>query len=687
MMSYKKYIAVALMVCVAATLRITDARADSAKDRFLSADDCYQKLTKSPKRQKYRDNWLPCIQKFESVHDFDPAGPWAAAGLFMAGKLYGELYGHSYASSDQQKALSAFNRVIDGYPRSRYKTRAQTQISAITAGRNAGEAKEPAKPVVSEKTRAAKRAYTSAESCYTGLRASQKKQKYRENWLGCIQKFESAYKKDPAGPYAAQSLFMAGALYDELHAKSYRKADKLASIDRYDRVVTQFPETDPGRKAAAVIGRPSPKTGPDPDPAPQPAAGQPEAEDSIAGVIQRTYDPPADADRSSGTGGYATVSGLRYWSNPNYTRVVIDADKETDFAHRLLKKDRSLQKPQRLYVDLAKSRLGDGIRKTLPINDDLLIDARAGQHTAEDVRVVVDIHSFETYKIFSLRNPFRIVIDVWGETGNRKPETRVAALPPHGGPERVAPGALARQLALGVSRIVIDPGHGGKDYGAPGYLKGVHEKRIALDLAKRLAEKIRKDIGCEVILTRSGDRYLTLEERTAIANTKNADLFISLHTNSARNRDAYGIETFFLNLATDDDAILVAARENATSKKNISDLQNILSDLMQNAKINESSRLAGIVQQELYGHMKKRYSKVKSKGVKQAPFYVLLGAQMPAILVETSFISNPRECRRLTETQYQENLCDGIVNGIRRYIQEIHPTARSTAPESLRVKG
>jgi len=119
----------------------------------------------------------------------------------------------------------------------------------------------------------------------------------------------------------------------------------------------------------------------------------------------------------------------------------------------------------------------------------------------------------------------------------------------------------------------------------------------------------------------------------------------------------------------------VAARENATSKKNISDLQTILSDLMQNAKINESSRLAGIMQKALYGHMKKRYSKIKSKGVKQAPFYVLLGAQMPAILIETSFISNPRECRRLVNKKYQDHLCDGIVEGIRRYIREINPNA------------
>jgi N-acetylmuramoyl-L-alanine amidase len=130
-----------------------------------------------------------------------------------------------------------------------------------------------------------------------------------------------------------------------------------------------------------------------------------------------------------------------------------------------------------------------------------------------------------------------------------------------------------------------------------------------------------------------------------------------------------------LNLATDNDAILVAARENATSTKNISDLQAILSDLMQNAKVNESTRLAIHVQESMHKNLKKRYSRIKNNGVKQAPFYVLLGAQMPSILIETSFISNPRECKRLVSTKYQNQMSDAIVNGIQKYIKETNPTA------------
>ena len=181
-------------------------------------------------------------------------------------------------------------------------------------------------------------------------------------------------------------------------------------------------------------------------------------------------------------------------------------------------------------------------------------------------------------------------------------------------------------------------------------------------------------------MTRSGDKFLTLEERTAFANTKDADLFISIHVNAHRNASAFGVETYFLNLATDEDAIRVAAMENATSTKNISDLQTILMDLMQNAKINESSRLASHVQTQMVGHLKKKYSSIRDKGVKQAPFYVLLGAQMPAILVETSFISNPRECKRLMDPTYQDRLSDGIVLGIENYIKATSPTAFQKTP-------
>jgi N-acetylmuramoyl-L-alanine amidase len=506
--------------------------------------------------------------------------------------------------------------------------------------------------------------------------------KYRDKWMQCIDAYYASYQADPRGSRAAAGLFMTGKLYSDLYEYSKRRSDLKSAHSMYARIIDKVPDSRYRVKAELLIdGMPTWAKGPTSRPT-----------DALAAVIE------ANQDQSSGTGkartlktaatsGIGTVDSLRFWSNDNYTRVVIDASREMVYEHHLLKKDPALNKPQRLYVDLERSRLADSIRRNIPINDDLLIDARAGQYTQTSVRVVVDIKSFKTYKVFSLKDPFRIVIDVWGKSGRKKsrPKPPVTASPKS---DKLPASALAKQLALGVSRIVIDPGHGGRDYGAPGYLKGVHEKDVVLQISRRLAKKIREELKYNVYLTRSSDQFLTLEERTAIANTQNADLFISIHTNSHRDRRAHGIETYFLNLATDDDAIRVAAMENATSTKNISDLQTILSDLMQNAKINESSRLAGYVQTSMVKHLQsKRYSRIRDKGVKQAPFYVLLGAQMPAILVETSFISNPRECKRLTNPRYQERLCEAIINGIRTYIRETSPTALMKSRPAADING
>ncbi|MBU4186402.1 MAG: N-acetylmuramoyl-L-alanine amidase, partial [Proteobacteria bacterium] len=501
-----------------------------------------------------------------------------------------------------------------------------------------------------------------AETSYKKLRNNSHKQKYRHNWLRCIEKFQAVYKHDPNGLWAAVGLYMSGELYGKLYKLSSRESDRKEAIDIFERIVKQFPKSKYKSKAIKKIRVFSKKE-------------RKKSSKKIKVSTKKKSLPEKKKlkkDQPHKTNKVVTVTSLRYWSNPSYTRIVIDADRETTYNHRLLRKDPSIHKPQRLYVDLDNSRLGDGITKKIPIHDDLLSDARAGQVTADMVRVVVDIKSFKTYKIFSLKNPFRIVIDVWGTETKKKPSELKTAEKD----KKIPTSALAKQLALGVNCIVIDPGHGGRDFGAPGYLKGVHEKDVVLKIAKKLAEKIRKELQCEVFLTRTSDRYLTLEERTAIANTKNADLFISIHTNAARSRRAFGIETYFLNLATDDESILVAARENATSTKNISDLQTILSDLMQNAKINESSRLASHVQTALCKCLKKNnYSRINNKGVKQAPFYVLLGAQMPSILIETAFISNPKECRRLINPKYQEQLCEAIVDGIKKYIKETVPTA------------
>jgi len=233
--------------------------------------------------------------------------------------------------------------------------------------------------------------------------------------------------------------------------------------------------------------------------------------------------------------------------------------------------------------------------------------------------------------------------------------------------------SLAQQLGLGVRKIVIDPGHGGKDPGASAF--GLKEKDIVLSIAKKLAPILAAQTNAEVILTRDTDRFIPLEERTAIANTNEADLFISLHINAHPSPKVHGLETYYLNLSTNAEAMRVAAFENATSTHQMSDLQDILSDIMKNSKINESSRLAGFVHNSLSDGIEEvQQEKFKNLGVKQAPFYVLIGAEMPAILIEIAFITNPMDSGNLKSDEFLESIASDIVEGVQSYI---HSTAAS----------
>jgi N-acetylmuramoyl-L-alanine amidase len=517
--------------------------------------------------------------------------------------------------------------------------------------------------------------YFTAERCYRKLLRNPGQQKYRDRWLRCINGFLSAYKKEPRGTWAAACLYQAATLYAELYKHSFFSGDKQEALDTYDRIIRGFPKSRYRKKALEARNRLLDGQKTDTAKTSRKAIGAPDVT-SEKGTTAGGPDPDITLDKET-SDIPAMVEGLRFWSNPRYTRVVIDVNRDTIFTYHELREDPTIGKPQRIYIDMHDSRLAQNLQKLVPINDNLLKDARAGQYAKDTVRVVVDIKSFKTFKIFSLKNPFRVVLDVWGmesqaaEAGKQEGRPQVSVK----NGKKIQPSAIAKQLALGVRRIVIDPGHGGKDYGAPGCLKGVHEKRIVLQIARRLEKMIRQQLKCDTIMTRSKDTYLSLEERTAIANTQNADLFVSIHTNASPDKRAFGMETYILNLATDDEAIRVAAMENATSAKNISDLDSILQDLMQNAKVNESARLASYVQGGMNTKLKKKYKHIRNKGIKQAPFYVLLGAEMPSILVETAFISNPRECKRLTSARYQNLICQGIVDGIKRYMKETNPLA------------
>jgi len=230
---------------------------------------------------------------------------------------------------------------------------------------------------------------------------------------------------------------------------------------------------------------------------------------------------------------------------------------------------------------------------------------------------------------------------------------------------------MARQLGLGISRIVIDAGHGGHDPGAEG--ASVAEATVVLDVALRLEKLLLKQPGVEVVLTRRTDVFVPLEERTAIANREQADLFLSIHANASRDKKARGIETYFLNFATTPDAEVVAARENAASERTMNSLADIVKAITLNNKLDESRTFASLVDKALVRRLRTTNKRLKDHGVKQAPFVVLIGASMPSVLVEVSFITNKQEGQLLRSAAYRQRVAEALAEGIRQYQQSLKP--------------
>ena len=233
-------------------------------------------------------------------------------------------------------------------------------------------------------------------------------------------------------------------------------------------------------------------------------------------------------------------------------------------------------------------------------------------------------------------------------------------------PVRSAQGgvSIARQLGLGVSRIVIDPGHGGHDPGARG--RGVTEAELVLDVSQRL-QKLLENAGIEVILTRTTDEFVPLQERPAIANRENADLFLSIHANASPTGMARGIETYFLNFANNPNAEQVAARENAASALSMGTLPDMVKAIALNNKVDESRDFAGHVQHAMVERLRTSNKTLKDLGVKQAPFIVLIGATMPSVLAEISFVTNPQEAKLLKSNPYRQKIAEALFNAIRKY--------------------
>lgn len=544
----------------------------------------------------------------------------------------------------------------------------------------------------------------------------------RQNWLKGIRNFRRLYLTEQKGSLAPSCLYMIARMYRRSYARFQVPIDLEESINYFQETADQFPKNNLADDALFSIGDIYQHEKQSPVEAVNIYSTLIERfpnGDKYAQSVNRVRElaksksvPLPDQFDSDSLVQLVKLSPVKYWSSADYTRIVIRASAPVNYSASLLEKDG--EQPRRLYIDFAQSYIPPEFRAPIPIEDGLLQQVRTGQFNDSTVRVVLDIESISDYKIFSLNDPFRLVVDVHGIPKDDAKD--IKASPPVAEPSKSTPIlretepvfplitlrdvkkekptqkitppkdtekissnmdlSLAQQLGLGIKKIIIDPGHGGRDPGAIGF--GLKEKDIVLKVGKKLKDILEEQYSYEVDLTREKDSFLELEERTALANTASADLFVSIHVNAHPEKSARGVETFYLNLATNAEAMRVAALENATSTHNISDMQNILADLMQNAKIQESSRLAEFVQTNLVSGLSKEKYVVKDLGVKQAPFYVLIGAEMPAILSEISFITNPEEAKLLRSDDYLNDVAGQIAAGVAAYVN--HHTAAAFRP-------
>lgn len=514
--------------------------------------------------------------------------------------------------------------------------------------------------------------YEQARQAYYELESGEG-QRSADRWRDVAGIFAEVERSAPKSRRAADALYMAGKCREFALRISNDESDAQTALAHYKRLYTGYAGStladDALFRSARLFENGADK-------------GSAKALYEKITTTYRSGDMVGLArKRLSALGKGVGVVGLRHWSGDKYTRVVVDLTGLSPYRAKALAADEAAGKPPRVFIDISDARLGSAAAEQLEVLDGLVSRIRVAQFDPTTVRVVLDMKSPSTHRVFPLLSPDRLVIDVFRDEpllvvsdpvaaiieGLRAPQKTVLTTAPPKKSLRKKPrkkqvvSARARPL-----RIVIDPGHGGKDPGAVGY-KRLKEKDVTLGISLALARKLKKALNCEVKLTRDRDVWLSLSRRTAIANRFGADLFISVHANASRSKRARGIETYYLDRSSDRSARRVAAVENKITLDGVRETEQILADVLLNMKLPESKRLASNIQRSMLSSVSKKYGRVRDLGIKRAPFYVLTGAAMPAVLLETGFVSNKEDARRLKSREYQGLLADAVVSGILKH--------------------
>ena len=585
--------------------------------------------------------------------------------------------------------------------------------------------------------------YTRALARERGLRDGARKPTLSQ-LRSVVAAYEGVIRRHPTSGYCDNALWQAANLSFLAFDSFGQATDKATGLRLLAQMRTQYPSSslnaqarvilrdrDAAAAASATSGTPAPGVA---APVATPAAPVPStpateaaaistpkaASPSTSGALPRFVPPvltdglkPATGSARDAAGASSTpaarvsIRDVKRTSLPEGMRVTIEMDGESTYHAE------QLENPRRVFFDLRGARASAALQDAdLKFTDDIVREIRLGRHP-NATRIVMDMEGVESYSVFTLYDPFRVVVDFKRTATSMPPAAPPAALPP---PARQTPAqevdspavsdakplpsrpimatpppalpsanldgkfSLSRQLGLGVARVVIDAGHGGHDPGAHG--NGVEEADLTLDVALRLSQLLEKQPGIEVVMTRSTDVFIPLEERTAIANRENADLFLSIHANASRNVKARGVETYFLNFASNPEAEAVAARENAGSGQTMHKLPEIVRAIALNNKLEESKDFAEMVQKSMVKRLSARNSQLRDLGVKQAPFVVLIGAAMPSVLAEISFVTHRQEGTLLKSGAYRQQIAESLLDAVLKYQQSLKKIRSGAATQA-----
>jgi N-acetylmuramoyl-L-alanine amidase len=473
--------------------------------------------------------------------------------------------------------------------------------------------------------------------------------------------YEDIARLFPTSPYSDDALWHGALLASDAFWEFGQRDDRTSALRLFNALATRFPTSSLVKQMGSHVQR------------------------------LETAKPASDESTSTAV----VLRAIRREALAGAVRVTLELEGEATFH------DQEIAGQPRVTIDLQNTRPVETLKEvTQTFSDDLVREIRVAPQAGTRTRVVLDLSARAPHTVYALYNPYRVVIDFARERGNTS-DTKVASIPANDTkdtkdtkstkntersanrtktpPSDAARFSLSRQLGLGIARVVIDPGHGGYD---PGAMKdGVTEADVVLDVAMRLERLLVQQAGVQVVLTRRANAFVPLEERTAMANRAGADLFLSIHANASEDDRARGIETYFLNFAPNPAAEAIAARENAASARTMRQLPDIVKAIALNNKIDESRDVALRIQSAMMERLKRGNRTVKDLGVKQAPFMVLIGATMPSILAEISFLTNPQEAALLRDMSYRQQIAEALFNGIMRYQRSLKADAQTVASQ------